>query len=165
MDGPPLKKADSNLFEIAKSAIDDLHRWRSKNNRPEPPGFLWWDDGFTISGSSGTFASGKCSMCGPVFDTITTLHMDHCHQTGLYRGLLCRNCNLREGKMTSQWSLLWRLTAPNLAVGRRVIYRTERYTREFDQAELFSAPMGRLLRRANGFNIRDGRLTDVVYVG
>lgn len=37
--------------------------------------------------------TGNCTICG----NKTVLHIDHCHATGNYRGLLCRNCNLMLG--------------------------------------------------------------------
>jgi len=43
---------------------------------------------------------GKCAICGAVAaDTRgSRLHVDHCHQTGAVRGLLCSSCNLGLGK-------------------------------------------------------------------
>ena len=42
---------------------------------------------------------GKCAICekhlAPWPDPAT--HIDHCHDTGKVRGLLCRSCNLKEG--------------------------------------------------------------------
>ena len=43
---------------------------------------------------------GKCAICGivPKEDALKrTLHVDHCHSTGMIRGLLCQNCNLMLG--------------------------------------------------------------------
>lgn len=38
---------------------------------------------------------GKCAICCRTPDK--TLHVDHCHKTGLVRGLLCSNCNIALG--------------------------------------------------------------------
>jgi hypothetical protein len=44
----------------------------------------------------------KCQVCGRQF-TGTQSHnrryIDHCHTTGVIRGVLCRDCNLSEGLM------------------------------------------------------------------
>jgi hypothetical protein len=37
-----------------------------------------------------TNQSGRCKICG---NNPETLHIDHCHETGQVRGLLCFNCN------------------------------------------------------------------------
>ena len=37
---------------------------------------------------------GKCAICGTP-KSVEELHLDHDHETGKLRGLLCKNCNLR----------------------------------------------------------------------
>lgn len=38
--------------------------------------------------------SGKCDICqGDPTDRWNTLHIDHCHETGEFRGMLCGKCN------------------------------------------------------------------------
>ena len=39
-------------------------------------------------------AGGRCQVCG---DETASLHVDHDHQTGKVRGLLCSHCNLGIG--------------------------------------------------------------------
>lgn len=36
---------------------------------------------------------GGCKICNIVFDNKIKPHVDHCHKTGLVRGLLCGACN------------------------------------------------------------------------
>lgn len=38
--------------------------------------------------------AGKCALCNM---KITKHHVDHCHNTGRVRGLLCHQCNIRLG--------------------------------------------------------------------
>lgn len=41
------------------------------------------------------FTQGRCGICGVHIGTSGI--EDHCHETGLVRGYLCRSCNTREG--------------------------------------------------------------------
>lgn len=38
-----------------------------------------------------------CAVCGSSLDV--GMHVDHCHDTGKVRGLLCRRCNVAEGQI------------------------------------------------------------------
>jgi len=40
---------------------------------------------------------GGCAICGKSPDQVTSFHVDHCHDTGRVRGLLCAKCNLLLG--------------------------------------------------------------------
>lgn len=44
--------------------------------------------------------NGLCASCSLPYGE-HGWHLDHCHQTGLFRGLLCRSCNLIEGIASS----------------------------------------------------------------
>lgn len=37
--------------------------------------------------------NGRCAICGEIPKTERGLHVDHCHETGAVRGLLCHGCN------------------------------------------------------------------------
>lgn len=37
---------------------------------------------------------GQCALCGK---PVEKFHIDHCHNTGAVRGLLCHRCNIRIG--------------------------------------------------------------------
>lgn len=42
--------------------------------------------------------TGRCYVCGvPEVECAGKLHMDHCHETGEFRGWLCKNCNSAAG--------------------------------------------------------------------
>ena len=47
-------------------------------------------------------SDGKCQICG----TVEKLHLDHCHNTGKIRGLLCMRCNTAIGRMHDDPELL-----------------------------------------------------------
>lgn len=38
-----------------------------------------------------------CECCGKLFETLSEKYLDHCHETGALRGVLCQACNLIEG--------------------------------------------------------------------
>ncbi len=42
--------------------------------------------------------NGKCDICDRSESEVGTLHIDHCHNSGHVRGLLCSACNLSLGK-------------------------------------------------------------------
>ncbi len=48
---------------------------------------------------------GKCEICGGS-DRDRLLAVDHCHETGRVRGLLCGNCNHSLGKVKDNPSTL-----------------------------------------------------------
>lgn len=42
----------------------------------------------------------KCAICQEVF--VRTPHIDHCHDSGKIRGLLCSNCNVGIGYLSKK---------------------------------------------------------------
>ena len=50
---------------------------------------------------------GKCSICGTHQSELKKrLHIDHNHETGKVRGLLCQKCNVAIGLLQDNWILL-----------------------------------------------------------
>jgi len=50
-----------------------------------------------------------CECCGAAFKNSNDRHTDHCHATGKFRGMLCRDCNLAEGYLKTverAWKVL-----------------------------------------------------------
>lgn len=41
--------------------------------------------------------NGKCAICEKEFRSPRSTHLDHCHKTGVIRGILCHECNTRLG--------------------------------------------------------------------
>lgn len=48
----------------------------------------------------------KCAICKKDFETKTP-HVDHCHTTGVVRGLLCHNCNTAIGLVKDNVEVLY----------------------------------------------------------
>ena len=163
MVGASLNSRDKIVLERCIEGIKSLHLWRQDNDLHIPLTHLWWDD--RNSYYSGQYSGWKCcSVCGPLSDPDSvTLRMDHCHKTGLYRGLLCNWCNTSEGHWANEWWTAWRLAAPNLQIGRRRVHVQERYTSKLDAVELMGAPMSLLLKTIDRLASRDGRLTNPLY--
>ena len=38
----------------------------------------------------------ECNHCGKVFETRKERHLDHCHETGLFRKIVCCACNMQD---------------------------------------------------------------------
>lgn len=38
-----------------------------------------------------------CECCGKLFEQLSEKYLDHCHESGDLRGVLCQACNLIEG--------------------------------------------------------------------
>lgn len=55
--------------------------------------------------------NGACAICRQRPNGVKPLHVDHCHRTGVVRGLLCHQCNWYLGKVDRDPSILNRLRA------------------------------------------------------
>lgn len=55
------------------------------------------------------YQSDSCAICGRKSLPGKHLSTDHCHKTGLIRGLLCNICNRLLGKIERQWPDIRRL--------------------------------------------------------
>jgi len=49
---------------------------------------------------------GKCAICGEISKSERGLHVDHCHTTGMVRGLLCHGCNTGIGALKEDAEIL-----------------------------------------------------------
>lgn len=50
--------------------------------------------------------NNQCKICQVVLDGGKKTHIDHCHETGLIRGLLCNHCNIGIGHFKHSPELL-----------------------------------------------------------
>ncbi len=68
---------------------------------------------------------GGCAICGAPPRAGQSLHVDHDHQTGRVRGLLCFNCNAGIGKFIDDPELLHR-AGDYVSIQRRIAALTAR---------------------------------------
>lgn len=82
-----------------KSRRQELHKeWRD-DNKDKLRGYrLKADYGLTVEQYQEMYDAqeGLCSICGDHHDTLC---VDHSHETGKVRGLLCSSCNIALGKL------------------------------------------------------------------
>ena len=52
--------------------------------------------------------NNKCKICEKEESANRRLAIDHCHKTGIIRGMLCTNCNLGIGNLQDNISLLYK---------------------------------------------------------
>ncbi len=50
--------------------------------------------------------NNQCAICSKTFKSTKETHIDHCHTTGVVRGLLCTDCNLGLGRFKDNYELL-----------------------------------------------------------
>lgn len=69
--------------------------------------------GMTIEDYDRMFAeqNGGCAICGGTPTRTEHLHVDHDHETGRIRGLLCDSCNLGLGKFRDDPDVLAKAAA------------------------------------------------------
>lgn len=67
--------------------------------------------GLTVEQLRALLARRACDICGEAFSSTKHRHVDHNHETGKARGLLCSNCNHAIGKMKDNPELLRKAAA------------------------------------------------------
>jgi hypothetical protein len=98
-------------------------RWREKNPERHADNHARWKYGV----EHGSYArmleaqNGKCAICGTTQPglRISRFHIDHCHETGKVRGLLCSPCNTGLGQFKHDTTLLKAASDYLLAEGGR----------------------------------------------
>ena len=70
-------------------------KWRERHPRANMRGVLKCRYGITLEAFDAQVAqqNGHCAICGIIPDRVR-LSVDHDHETGMIRGLLCRRCNM-----------------------------------------------------------------------
>lgn len=115
-----IKKEYAKTPEQRKKRNIYMQRWREKN-REKSNEFArksYWKNKYKIQNKQKIYSiekygitpeqfeiiffnqEGKCLICKKIFENKVerrTAHIDHCHETGKIRGLLCSRCNTHLG--------------------------------------------------------------------
>lgn len=102
-----LSRIDSERERIRKSRAENPEKWKEYSRKHDRTKRLN-KHGLTRESFSqlAKQQDGKCLICQEVPSDI--LVMDHCHETGKFRGLLCRKCNAAIGQLYDDPELLRR---------------------------------------------------------
>lgn len=91
-----------------KSSLDSYHRNKHTGKNAAQRRVLWLKKlyGLTPEQYTELFErqNGVCAICQEM--TTDRLHIDHCHETGRVRGLLCGKCNKALGLLKDSTKLL-----------------------------------------------------------
>lgn len=88
-------------------------RWREAHKERHADNNAKWKYGVEHGTYATLFAkqSGRCAICDSSPADDARLHIDHCHDTGRIRGLLCNRCNNGIGRFKHDVTLLSRAIA------------------------------------------------------
>jgi len=83
------KMTDTTLpFELAK-----YHKSSTKSNWRKR-GMIFTNEDFELIYQQYIYCR-NCDLCNKEFKTSLDRHLDHCHETGLIRNIVCRSCNCK----------------------------------------------------------------------
>ena len=80
--------------------------------------------------------STECELCGEPYSQHNKKHMDHCHNTGKFRNVVCHRCNLWKSDRPSK--VIYWCNSRNkyrLQVRRNYKHVLNKYTRTEEQAK------------------------------
>lgn len=112
------EKAKASRTDWAKKNTEKRrlanYRWQKNNYDVVRSSQLKYKYGITLDRYNEMYTNqnGCCAICGKHQDSFSkTLAVDHCHDTGKVRGLLCSNCNTAIGKLNDDVSLVLKAAA------------------------------------------------------
>ena len=91
----------------------DPERIRARERRWNRERGRFFRQGLTRSEYDAMLATqgGVCAICGRECDVVGSLSVDHCHKSGVVRGLLCKRCNSGLGFFRENGTLLLKAAA------------------------------------------------------
>ena len=91
------KRVEAGLTQrgTQRVAKEPRPRVRKRNREKEREYSLLRKYGLTLVAFNALVEAqrGSCASCGDPLELGPKTHVDHCHETGIVRGLLCANCN------------------------------------------------------------------------
>jgi hypothetical protein len=93
--------------------LESRRAYRAANPEKIREGHLRRRFGLTLDGYAAMLEAqgGRCAICGRPEPPGKSLHVDHDHETGVVRGLLCFSCNAAIGKLADDVDRLQRAIA------------------------------------------------------
>ena len=138
--------AEAGLLD--RQGIPSCHVWQIPDGSVPPH--------LSATGALRRWQAGACAMCSARPDC--RLLVDHCHRTGLVRGLLCTSCNTAEGLQSAPAFVAYRERPPAVMLGVE-----EMYGSLWDGPPSFSAvePEERLRRNAAHVDAAEALFADI----
>jgi len=93
---PEAKAHKKTYYLVNKERFNELSRKYHQTHKQERAiKLLMKRYGITYSELETLYVKqcGRCAICGWFFKTRKQMHIDHNHETGKVRGLLCEDCN------------------------------------------------------------------------
>lgn len=96
------KRCAENRRNLPAEAKKEMYRRQTERLRDK--GWAYWKYGITLDQYAAMLEAqnGLCALC----EQREPKHIDHCHETGRVRGLLCPSCNTALGKFDDNPALL-----------------------------------------------------------
>jgi hypothetical protein len=100
--------------------VVEFLKWNTENLDVEAKSEMFYDERMHDLNVLHAFQKNRCAICGR---NDNNLQMDHCHESGFIRGLLCRSCNVMEGKSDFPEYEAYRNIYPTKILNLKLLYR------------------------------------------
>lgn len=100
---------------------ENAKRWRKNYPEKDKNNTLKKKYGITLEffNEQLILQENKCKCCDVSFTDDLKPNVDHCHETGKFRSILCKPCNLMEGILRKKKDLITKVTKYMESYGKR----------------------------------------------